>query len=48
MGRALVAACAECEDDLKDTLVLYEDTRQKTSKYPGKKGAYARRNWTLR
>jgi small subunit ribosomal protein S9 len=48
LGRALVNACAFCEDDLKDTLVLYEDTRQRTSKFPGKKGAYARRNWTLR
>jgi len=48
IGRALVDACAECEDDLKDSLVLYEDTRQKTSKFPGKRGAYARGNWTLR
>lgn len=48
LGRALVSACAHCEDDLKDTLVLYEDTRQRTSKYAGKKGAYARHNWTLR
>jgi small subunit ribosomal protein S9 len=48
VGRALVDACAACEDDLKETLVLYEDTRQKTSKFPGKRGAYARGNWTLR
>ena len=48
VGRALVAANPLCEDDLRDTLVLHEDTRQKTSKFPGKKGAYARRNWTLR
>jgi small subunit ribosomal protein S9 len=48
IGRALVDACPACEDDLKDTLVLHEDTRQKTSKFPGKRGAYARGNWTLR
>lgn len=48
VGRALVAVNPQCADDLKDTLVLSEDTRQKTSKFPGKKGAYARRNWTLR
>jgi small subunit ribosomal protein S9 len=48
VGRALVDACSLCEDDLKETLVLYEDTRQKTSKFPGKKGAYSRWNWTLR
>lgn len=48
VGRALVDACAQCEDGLKDSLVLYEDTRQRTSKFPGKKGAYARWNWTLR
>ena len=48
LGRALVSACTHCEDDLKDTLVLFEDTRQRTSKFAGKKGAYARHNWTLR
>ena len=48
VGRALVDACSLCEGDLKETLVLYEDTRQKTSKFPGKKGAYSRWNWTLR
>jgi small subunit ribosomal protein S9 len=48
VGRALVDARPECEDELKDTLVLFEDTRQKTSKFPGKRGAYARSNWTLR
>lgn len=48
VGRALVSACNACEDDLKESLVLHEDTRQKTSKFPGKKGAYARHNWTLR
>ena len=48
VGRALVSACSACEEDLKDSLVLYEDTRQKTSKFPGKKGAYARKNWTRR
>lgn len=48
VGRALVDARAQCEDDLKDSLVLFEDTRQRTSKFPGKKGAYARWNWTLR
>lgn len=48
IGRALVAACSEVESDFKDTLILHEDTRQKTSKFPGKPGAYARRNWTLR
>ena len=48
VGRALVAACPQCEDDLKDSLVLYEDTRQRTSKFPGKTGAYSRHNWTLR
>jgi ribosomal protein S9 len=48
IGRALVDACPDCEDDLKDSLVLFEDTRQKTSKFPGKRGAYARGNWTLR
>ena len=48
VGRALVAANPACEDDLKESLVLFEDTRQKTSKFPGKRGAYARGNWTLR
>lgn len=48
IGRALVAVNPHCELDLNDSLVLTEDTRQKTSKFPGKKGAYARRNWTLR
>ena len=48
IGRALVAACSQVESDLKDSLILHEDTRQKTSKFPGKPGAYARRNWTLR
>ena len=48
LGRALVSACSQCEEDLKDTLVLFEDTRQRTSKFAGKKGAYARHNWTLR
>jgi ribosomal protein S9 len=48
IGRALVDACPECEDDFRDSLVLFEDTRQKTSKFPGKRGAYARGNWTLR
>ena len=48
VGRALVDACSLCEDDLKDSLVLYEDTRQRTSKFSGRKGAYARWNWTLR
>jgi ribosomal protein S9 len=48
LGRALVNASAQCEEDLTETLVLYEDTRQRTSKFAGKKGAYARHNWTLR
>lgn len=48
LGRALVNACADCEADLKHSLVLLEDTRQRTSKFAGKKGAYARHNWTLR
>ena len=48
IGRALVAVNPQCAVDLHDTLVLTEDTRQKTSKFPGKKGAYARHNWTLR
>ena len=32
IGRALAAACPACTQELKQGLVLYEDTRQKMSK----------------
>ena len=42
VARALVDACSECSLDMKDSLALFEDTRQKVSKRAGRNSAFGR------
>lgn len=48
VARALLEANPACHDDLQKGYCLYEDTRQKLSKMPGKKGARASFHWAKR
>ena len=42
VARALVNACAEVSGDMRNSLCLLEDTRQRVSKMAGKNAAFAR------
>jgi len=48
VARALLMANPNCHDNLQSGFCLLEDTRQKMSKMPGKKGARAGFPWTKR
>ncbi|PHJ18319.1 ribosomal protein s9 [Cystoisospora suis] len=48
VGRALVNACAACADLLTEAGVLYEDTRQRMPKMPGRMKARKMRTWSKR
>eukprot|EP00927_Polykrikos_kofoidii_P073950 TRINITY_DN69955_c0_g1_i1.p1 TRINITY_DN69955_c0_g1~~TRINITY_DN69955_c0_g1_i1.p1 ORF type:complete len:291 (-),score=42.05 TRINITY_DN69955_c0_g1_i1:111-983(-) len=48
IARALLEANPSCHDDLQRGYCLLEDTRQKMSKMPGKKGARASFTWSKR
>eukprot|EP00386_Alphamonas_edax_P008739 GDKI01028449.1.p1 GENE.GDKI01028449.1~~GDKI01028449.1.p1 ORF type:complete len:319 (-),score=61.38 GDKI01028449.1:24-980(-) len=48
VGRALVQACPACAEDLAEDMVLYEDTRQKMPKMPGRNSARAMESWSKR
>ncbi|CBZ49798.1 hypothetical protein NCLIV_002860 [Neospora caninum Liverpool] len=48
VGRALVNACPACASRLEEDMVLYEDTRQRMPKMPGRMKARKMRTWTKR
>ncbi|KFG60638.1 putative ribosomal protein S9 [Toxoplasma gondii RUB] len=48
VGRALVSACPACARLLEEDMVLYEDTRQRMPKMPGRMKARKMRTWTKR
>jgi len=48
VARALLMANPSCHDDLQRGFCLLEDTRQKMSKMPGKKGSRASFSWNKR
>eukprot|EP00921_Rhytidocystis_pertsovi_P016637 GHVQ01026206.1.p1 GENE.GHVQ01026206.1~~GHVQ01026206.1.p1 ORF type:complete len:327 (+),score=58.23 GHVQ01026206.1:800-1780(+) len=48
VGRALAAACPSCAEDMAEDLVLYEDTRQRLPKMPGRTKSRAARQWSKR
>ncbi|CEL93290.1 unnamed protein product [Vitrella brassicaformis CCMP3155] len=48
VGRALVSACGSCAGDMQEDLVLYDDTRQKWPKMPGRRAARKQRQWRKR
>ncbi|PFH31767.1 putative ribosomal protein S9 [Besnoitia besnoiti] len=48
LGRALVNACPQCAKLLEEDMVLYEDTRQRMPKMPGRMKARKMRTWTKR
>ncbi|KAL8273906.1 hypothetical protein Esti_002229 [Eimeria stiedai] len=48
IGRALVAACKDCQPQLEEAMVLYEDTRQRMPKMPGRMKARKQRQWSKR
>jgi len=45
LGRALVEACPSCAEDMEESLVLYEDTRQKWPHMPGRKKSRKQKHW---
>ncbi|XP_026193998.1 uncharacterized protein LOC113147479, partial [Cyclospora cayetanensis] len=48
IGRALVEACSDCQPELQEAMVLYEDTRQRMPKMPGRMKARKQRQWSKR
>nr|AET50822.1 hypothetical protein [Eimeria tenella] len=48
VARALVAACEDCQPALQEAMMLYEDTRQRMPKMPGRMKARKQRQWSKR
>ncbi|CDJ60683.1 ribosomal protein S9 domain-containing protein, putative [Eimeria maxima] len=48
IARALVDACEDCQPELEEAMMLYEDTRQRMPKMPGRMKARKQRQWSKR